>query len=140
MNNNSTPRDPEKGTAAITEQPKMLLFEGPLPDPQTLRSYKEIYPDSVKVIFDLTKDYQNHVINMEILAAKTTKIDVLLSFLLGFTGQIGTLIISMSGFLLAYFRPELGKAGFSFSATVCGYLIWWKTWGRKRKVIDKQDS
>ncbi|WP_366518195.1 DUF2335 domain-containing protein [uncultured Mucilaginibacter sp.] len=38
---------------------------GPLPDPETLQEYKEIYPESVQIIFDVFKNQSNHRIAME---------------------------------------------------------------------------
>jgi uncharacterized membrane protein len=119
--------------AEIEIRERVTLQEGPLPAPEVLEKYKEVCPESVKIIFDLTKDYQNHVIEMDLLGARTARTDTLLSLLLVFTGQLSVLIVSMSGFVLAYLRPELGVAGFSFSATICSYLIWWKTRGQPQE-------
>ncbi|MDR3281210.1 MAG: hypothetical protein LBT23_11940 [Synergistaceae bacterium] len=129
MNKNTVRQN--KG-ADIRLQQQVTLFEGPIPSPEILQKYKEVYPESVKIIFDMAKDYQNHVINMDISGVKTARTDMILSLLLGFTGQIASFFISISGFLLAYLRPELGVAGFSFSSVAIGYLIWWKTKNTKK--------
>jgi uncharacterized membrane protein len=130
--------NPEKAPRRQEDQlePKMqrqiTLFEGPLPDPETLQRYKEVYPESVKIIFEMAKDYQDHIIKMDIEGVETVKKEVALSLFLGILGQICVLCVAFMGVILAYFRPELGKAGFSFSAIVCGYLIWWKTQNQKK--------
>jgi uncharacterized membrane protein len=126
MRKNQTKKEP----LDIRLQQEVTLFEGPIPSPEILQKYKEVYPESVKIIFDMAKDYQDHIINMDMLGAKTARTDTLLSLLLGFTGQVTTFLVSISGFVLAYLRPELGKAGFAFSSVAIGYLIWWKTKNR----------
>ncbi len=41
------------------------VHSGPLPDPETLQAYKDIYPESVKIIFDTFQGQTRHRIDME---------------------------------------------------------------------------
>ncbi|MDR1916892.1 MAG: hypothetical protein LBQ58_09995 [Synergistaceae bacterium] len=136
-------RNPVKKSSLKQEQVELqmqrqvTLFEGPLPDPETLQKYKTVYPESVKIIFDMAKGYQDHIIKMDREGVDAVKRDLWLSFILGIVGQIGVLCIAFLGVIFAYLQPELGEAGFVFSAIVCGYLIWWKTKGHKQKRKDE---
>jgi uncharacterized membrane protein len=88
-------------------QRQVTLFEGPLPDPATLQKYKEVYPESVKVIFEMAKDYQNHIIKMDMEGVDAVKRELALSLIMGILGQIGVLCVTFMGVVFAFLRPEL---------------------------------
>ena len=135
MNGSKHKKQITQRNEASMEIKEVTLYKGPLPDPGSLEKYKEIYPDSVKIIFDMAKDYQDHIIKMDTDGAKAAKTDLWFSFILGIFGQIGVVCVCFLGLFFALLRPELAKAGFTFSVAVCGYLIWWKT---KRQPPNKE--
>lgn len=49
----------------VVQKSSTKVHSGPLPDPETLIAYKEIYPDSVKIIFDVFQEQSQHRIEME---------------------------------------------------------------------------
>jgi len=49
------------------------MYSGPLPHPNVLKAYKEIYPDSVKIIFEEYQKETNHRREMENKEAEINK-------------------------------------------------------------------
>ena len=110
-----------------------MKIKSPYPHPGLLRAYEDVYEGAAKEIFEYTRKNQDHAIWMDREGGKTTKLHLRITFIFGVLGQMGTTAIALSGFAWAYFRPDLAKEGFVFSAFITGYLIWWKTKQKQNK-------
>ena len=126
------------------EPNKILLeqqvFTGLLPPPDMLKNYDKIYQGMAHEIVELAQEAQKHYIFMERQEARRNFLSLIFSFILGIVGQIGSILITLAGFYMAYFyinagEPTLGYWTAGSSAVICGYLIWWKV-----KTIDKDKT
>lgn len=54
---------PEKDVIQLVQQ--IHRFSGPIPDPETLSQYKNLYPESVKIIMDMAVKQADHRKQME---------------------------------------------------------------------------
>ena len=108
------------------------VHEGPLPPPETLKAYEKVLPGAAREILEMAKEHQSHIVWMDREGVRQAFWQLILSFVLGLVGQIGSLLITLSGFYMAYLyikagEPRLGYAVAVAAMGVCGYLIWWKT-------------
>jgi uncharacterized membrane protein len=117
------------------EQKDILLsqrYEGPLPLPDLLRAYDKVLNGAAREIIDMAKEHQAHVIWMDQAGIRQARLELIFYFVLGFMGQIGSILITLSGFYMSYVyiktgEPALGYSVAGISAIICSYLIWWKT-------------
>ncbi|WP_419802333.1 DUF2335 domain-containing protein [Mucilaginibacter sp.] len=77
------------------------MQSGPLPDPETLQQYKEIYPESVQIIFDVFKNQSSHRTAMETLVVTSQQKQ-------SAWGQIYAFIIAIFVFAGSMFLIYLG--------------------------------
>ncbi|MBR1602872.1 MAG: hypothetical protein IJ667_05480 [Synergistaceae bacterium] len=72
---------------------------------------------------------------------KHRRLNLIFGFILGFVGQLGSIIITLAGFYTAYYYIQAGEAKLGYctaliSAAICGYLIWWKIKENSKNSVD----
>ena len=107
------------------------VYQGPLPPPRILEEYEKIKPGAAQEIFDMAHKAQEHQISMEKARMNYANRNLAFNFILGLVGQIGTIAITLTSFIMAFVFMQFGavKLGYlvaSVSTIVTGYLIWWK--------------
>lgn len=93
----------QNSKAALIRQ--SVSFSGPLPHPDILRKYDEIYPGAAKIIIEMAKSQSEHRQELEktviISDIKNSKLGLYFGFLIGMTGIMAGAAIILSGQVLA---------------------------------------
>lgn len=106
MGNNNKIQNYNNNNAALISQ--SVSFSGPLPHPDVLKRYDEIYPGAAKIIIEMAKDQSEHRQELEksVIASdiKNSRLGLYFGFLIGMTGIImGAVIIFFGQALVGSF-------------------------------------
>jgi len=107
------------------------IFQGPLPPPNILEEFERIKPGTAQEIIEMASREQEHQIFMEKSKINYANKNLIFNFILGLIGQIGTIVITLVGFFMAFLYIKAGEATLGYlvaliSTAISGYLIWWK--------------
>lgn len=87
--------------SVCAQHQKISISSAPFPEPEVLAKYKEIYPGSEKIIFDMAQKQTEHRINMETFVTKSREKQ-------SSRGQIFAFIITILLMILAVYCLILG--------------------------------
>lgn len=119
----------------VVEARHRTIYRGPLPDPGTLREYGEIYPGSLKVIFEEFRAQSQHRRELERLVisnrVESERRGQYIAGTLGGIGLIGSLVVAGLG---------QGWAGFGIALTSIGSLVSLFLYGQKSQKRDLKEK
>lgn len=92
------------------------IFQGPLPPPNILEEFERIKPGAAQEIIEMASREQEHQIFMEKSKLNYANKNLTFNFILGLIGQIGTIVITLVGFFMAFLYIKAGEA-------TLGYLV-----------------
>ena len=99
--------DTSQDLALLLQQSVYSEFSGPLPHPEILAKYENVFPGAAERIFQMAENQANHRRSMEKDSLHFSARDSLLGILFGF-------IIAMSGII--FFRLRLWKSKWNLPA------------------------
>lgn len=77
-------------------------YSGPIPHPETIRLYEEVFPGAAKIIFELAQSQARHRQELEKIAissgARDSAIGIVCGFILGMTAICGGVLCILKGF------------------------------------------
>ncbi len=149
---NTTPKDeiPDNmedemaATISPLKQPVLIAqrseFSGPLPPPEILTEYEQIYPGAAKIIFKMAGEQAQHRQHMEKrsldLAGRDSMLGILSGFIIALSGIIG-------GIMLISFHPDsvpIALSGAVISGSSLVGIIRTFVVGSKKEKNKKQEQ
>ena len=103
MSQNNKIQNHNNNSAALIHQ--SVSFSGPLPHPDILKKFNEVYPGAAKIIIDMAQSQSEHrqileksVINSDII---NSKLGLIFGFIIGMTGILAGAFIITVGQIVA---------------------------------------
>ena len=133
MSKNRALQNHDNHQAAIIQQ--SVSFSGPLPHPDILKKFDDVYPGAAKIIVDMAKGQSEHRQDLEknVIASdiKNSRLGLYFGFLIGMTGIIAGAIIVFSGQVIA---------GEIFSAISLGSLVSTFVYGSQGRKKERENK
>lgn len=115
-----------------------VSFSGPLPHPEILKKFDDVYPGAAKIIIEMAKDQSEHRQELEksVIASdiKNSKLGLYFGFIIGMAGMIAGTIVIIIGQVIA--------GSFISGATLIGLVgtFVYGSRGRRKEREQKRDE
>ena len=119
-------------TKLSQSQAVLTAYSGPLPPPEILEKYKEIYPDAPAIIFDTFKKQSEHRMSLEKKVINAGSLNSTLGIIFGF---IISLIVTIGGIFLLYNKIDL--PGYTTLIFGLGSLVGIFIYGKKSNKAER---
>ncbi len=115
------------------------IYQGPLPPSKEFDAYDKTRPGTADDIIEIAHNSQriaekalDHQMYMDRQEVSISKRKLWLMFILGLVGQIGSILVTLAGYFMAYLCIKEGAfrlaSVIALSTTaISGCLIWWKS-------------
>lgn len=115
------------------------MYSGPIPPPEMLRAYKEIYPESLPIIFDIFQQQSESRIHLESL---TTEAQVKLAI----RGQMFGFALSIIALIGSFVLIAMGKSVIGISTllgtaiSLIGLFVYDRYQSQKNAELEDSDN
>jgi uncharacterized membrane protein len=116
-------------------QHQSVSFSGPLPHPDILKKFDEVYPGAAKIIIDMAKEQSEHrqilektVINSDI---RNSKLGLIFGFIIGMTGIVAGVVVIVTG--------QVAAGSILFAGTL-GVLVGTFVYGSQGRRKEREDK
>jgi len=131
MNTNNQIQNNNTSTKAVIHQ-ETVCFSGPMPHPDILKKYDEVYPGAAKFIIDMAKNQSDHrqILEKKVICSDITnsRLGLSFGFIIGMTGIVGGAVIVMSGMTIT---------GGLFTAMSLGSLVGTFVYGSQGRAKER---
>lgn len=136
MSNNKNFQNHNSQSALIQHQ--SVSFSGPLPHPEILQKYDEVYPGAAKIIIEMAKSQSEHRQDLErrVIGSdiRNSKMGLIFGFIVGFTGIVAGVYIISIGQVIA----GSVLSGFTLVSLVGTFV--YGSQGRKKEREEKRQE